>query len=104
MGLIKQINLDSGVVLTNGYSVIYQLVQNFYRVSPTLEIKVQTYLDKAAYDSNKLSVCSFSFIVKGQEYESYFSENQLKLLNKSLLSQAYEYLKTKSMYSGAIEQ
>ena len=101
MALIKTLEMDNGITLTNGYSRIYKIVQDV-SLYPCVNIHVNIYFDKNAYLDTKPEVCSFSYKVTNGEYTTYFSEDTLKETGKSLYTQSQMYLQSLSFYQGSV--
>jgi len=102
MGLQKEIQLDNGVTLENGYSVIHKISQNI--LNNSIEIFVKVYYNKQMFDDKKPAVINeVKYNVKGYMYDLFFSDFELNKSDQTLLTQGYSYLKSLSIYNGAIE-
>lgn len=101
MALQKQIDLQSAVSLTAGY-VLISTVSIDYLNSVAI-ITVNIYKDAAAYTAGKPEVLSNTHQCTGSSFTTYFAESVLATVNKTTLTQAYVYLLTLTLYSGATE-
>jgi hypothetical protein len=99
MGLQKEIEFDNGIILENGYSVIYKITQNIFPTE-TIEISVKVYYNKQMFDEKKPAVKKVKYNTKTGIF---FNDFELNKSDQTLLKQAYKYLKSLSIYNGAIE-
>lgn len=100
MGLQKNITLDNGINLPEAYMKIVSV-----SITPNIGItlNVSVFKDFSARQLGKPSVIEFQHSCIGSEYFDYFAEGILLQLNKSVLSQAYMWLKTLPFYSSSID-
>jgi|SRR6056297_641849 len=102
MGLQKEITFDNGMTLNDGYSVIYKLEQNIFPIE-SIEIIIRIYYNKQMFDDNRPAVDEMTYNVQGNDYDLFFSDFELNKSDQTLVTQAYSYLKSLSVYNGAIE-
>jgi len=100
MGLQKDVTLDNTINLPEAYIKIssLSLVPN-----SSVSVTVNIYKDFAARQASKPSVIELQHACMGAKYFEYFDEGILLQVNKSVLSQAYVWLKSLSFYSTAID-
>ena len=104
MALQKYIELDSGVILENAYiriSTIYfynRIGDNSY-----VQIDVTVHKDLQARLDEKPEVTKFTYKCAEPAFTNYFSLTALNVANVNLISQAYNWLKTMSLYSVAVD-
>lgn len=99
MALQKQIIFDNGVELANAYIKITRIIFNYS--SPRLvTIEVSIFRNAAIYQEGKPEVEKMEYICVDPEYTTYFDNN--KFVETDPQGLAYEYLKTKEFYSGAL--
>jgi hypothetical protein len=104
MGLQKQIELESGVILPEAYAKVSTFY--FYNTSSDnsyVNIEVNIFKDKAARDSGKPEVAKFIHKCNDPNFTEYFSLSVLNGIDVNMISQAYEWMKTMSIYSGSID-
>jgi hypothetical protein len=104
MGLQKQIELESGVVLPEAYAKVATFY--FYNTAGDnsyVNIEVNIFKDKEARDAGKPEVAKFVHKCSNPKFTEYFSLSVLNDVDKNMISQSYEWLKTMSIYSGATD-
>ncbi len=102
MALQKQITLDNGIILTNAYIKI----SSFYFFNKVgdnsyVNIEISIFKDQQARIDGKPEVIRFNHKCADPKFTEYFSLAVLNDQDKNMISQAYEYMKTMSIYSGA---
>jgi len=102
MGLQKQIELENGVIL----SAAYIKVSTFYFYNKSgdssyVTLEVNIFKDQQARIDGKPEVAKFIHKCSDPKFTEYFSLSVLNDENKNMISQAYEWMKTMSIYSGA---
>lgn len=98
MGLRVVITLANGISLPDGYAIVTQC--NFNYINPVAcSINVNIYKDKDSYDLGRIEVIQLTYKCDDKTYESYFDETVLVQDGISVLSQAYEFLKTFSQFT-----
>jgi hypothetical protein len=104
MALQKQITLDNGVTLTEAYIKIasFEFSNKASDVS-YVRLEVNVFKDKTARDSGRPEVTKFVHKIGDPLFTEYFSLSILNQVDKNMISQAYSYLKTMSVYSGAMD-
>ena len=99
MALQKSIELESGIILLEAYIQIIKVCVD--SSNNHIEFCISVFKDYNARINNKPEVTSLRLECRGNDYLTYFSDSVLKEIDKSLLSQSYEYLKTQSYFLGA---
>ncbi len=104
MALQKQIELDNGVILENAYIKI----ATFYFYNPStdnsyVDLEVNIFKDQQARQDGKPEVSKFTHKCTDPNFTNYFSLPVLNGENKNMISQAYEWMKSMTLYSGAID-
>lgn len=104
MALQKQINLNSGVSLTDAYIKIssFEFSNKANDVS-YVRLEVNIFKDKSARDDGRPEVTKFVHKIDNPAFTEYFSLSILNQENVNMISQAYNYLKTMAVYSGALD-
>ena len=100
MGLTKQIELDTGIILPNAY---IKIISCTYIHRYHTSIKVAIYKDINAFVDGKKEITSFSHICT-TDFVEYFSLVTLNQKDKNIISQSYEWLKTLDFYNGAVDE
>jgi len=104
MALTKQITLNSGVTLPEAYIKISEIsFFNSINLNSYILIRVCIFNSKADRDVKRPEVIQLSYKVTGDDFTQYFDLNVLKQLDKNIVSQGYEYLKTMAFYSDATD-
>lgn len=104
MALTKQITLNSGVTLTNAYIKISEMSYvNSINLNSHVLIKVCIFNSEADRNFKRPEVIQLNYKVTGNDFNQYFTLNVLKQLDKNIISQGYEFLKTISYYSDATD-
>lgn len=104
MALIKQIELDNGIILTDAYIKISSI--DFYNKvndNSYVKIYVNIFKDQQARIDGKPEVTKFTYKISDPKFTEYFSLSVLNELNKNIVSQSYTYLKTLNTFSGATD-
>lgn len=100
MAITMAINLDSGIELSQAYFKINKLVFNYLDL-PYVDVDVCVFKDVTAYTAGFQELVKFSYRCSGTPFDMYFSENALGALDKTPLSNAYEWLMSMSDYVSA---
>lgn len=101
MALVKSIELDTGVILSNGFAKICRLVHDV--LNSSVDIEVSLFKDQASFIADKPEIGVFSYQVKYTAYDTYFNEALLKSVDVTLQSQAEAYLLSLPFFSGATQ-
>jgi len=104
MALIKQIELDNGIILTDAYIKIETF--SFYNKSGDNSyalIEVNIFKDQQARLDGKPEVSKFIYKCTDPNFSLYFSLSALNNVDVNMISQSYEWLKTMNTYSGATD-
>ena len=102
MGLQKQIELESGVILPSAYIKISTFY--FYNKSGDssyVNIEVNIFKDQQARLDGKPEVAKFIHKCSEPKFNEYFSLVVLNGENINMISQSYEWMKTMNIYSGS---
>lgn len=104
MALQKQITLNNGVTLTEAYIKIslFEFSNKANDVS-CVRLEVNVFKDKSARDEGRPEVTKFVHKISNPTFTEYFSLSVLNQENVNMISQAYNYLKTIAVYSGALD-
>ena len=104
MALQKQVTLNSGVILENGYIKIRSLeLYNNANYDSYVIIHVSIFYDQNARNSKKPEVVNFIHKVTGEIFDQFFSYNIMSQEGNNPISQGYLYLKTLPFYSDVID-
>lgn len=104
MGLQKRIELDNGIVLENAYAKIATLyLYNKSGEESYVTVEVNIFKDVQSRIDGKPEVTKFVHKCSNSNFITYFSIPVLNAANKNIISQAYEWMKTMSLYSGSID-
>ena len=105
MAIQKSFTTKSDIVLASAYHRISRI--NFVRRSPRpdfIEGEVSIYKDAQARNDGKSPVKVFSFNIRdtypGTEFSTFFGTSALDTVNQNVISQCYEWMKTKSSLKG----
>lgn len=102
MALEKNITLESGVNLPNAYIKVSEVIYFNYPFRPSyVEIIATIYKDQISRDSGFVEVTKFTHRCTSPNFDSYFSLDVLNEANKNIIGQAYEWMITMDIYSGA---
>lgn len=102
MALTTIMTLGSGIEITNGYSIISSCLCKY--IDPkSVEILLNVYKDKAAFDAKKPEVIQLKYKVSALDYDTYFDEVALEEDNTTILKQAYLWLALKDMHNEYVE-
>jgi len=93
MSLKAILTLSSGIELINGYAIVTNCEFNFINPISAI-ISVNIYKDLAAYEAGRVEVIQMKYPCVMDNFELYFSESILSQSSKTILSQAYAFLKT----------
>jgi len=99
MGLTKQLELDTGIILPKAY---IRVVSCAYIHRHHVSVKVLIYKDINSFTDGKNEITSFSHICT-TDFIDFFSVHVLNQENTNIISQAYEWLKTLDFYKDAVE-
>lgn len=103
MALEKSITLECGIVLPNAYVKIQDITVYNKSGDPSYVLMtINIYKDADARHSGLPEVTQMKHKVSGGHYNQYFQLSILKQLDKTVFSQAYAWMKTRSLYSGGI--
>lgn len=102
MALTTITTLSSGIEITNGYSIIATCVCKYIEPK-NVEIVLNVYKDKAAFDAKKPEVFQLKYKVSGNDYYTYFDEEALSEGNTTILQQAYLWLSLMDLHSEYVE-
>ena len=104
MALIKQIELDNGIILTEAYIKVSSVIfYNKANDNSYVKIDVNIFKDQQARIDAKPEVTKFIYKISDPKFTEYFSISVLNVINKNIISQAYIYLKTLNTFSGATD-
>ena len=104
MALIKQIELDNGIVLSDAYIKISNIeYNNKVNDSSYVKIYVNIFKDQQARLDGKPEVIKFIYNVGNPKFTNYFSLGILNEINKNIISQGYVYLTSLNTFSGATD-
>jgi hypothetical protein len=104
MAIQAQIILDNGITLSEAYVVITEVdLLHLPSDSSTASIQVIVYKDVTTRNESKPEVISFKHYVTYDEFFVYFTHDILDEEGKNPFSQAYEYIKTLTMYDNATD-
>jgi len=101
MALIKSVELDNGIVLSNAYIKICRIQHDI--INESVNIEVSLFKDQAAYIADKPEVGTFNYSVTFSVYDTFFNEPLLKSENITLFIQAETYLLSLPYFSGATQ-
>jgi len=101
MALIKSVELDTGIVLPNGFAKVCRIIHDILNSSVFIEVSL--FKDQAAYIADKPEVGVFSYDVIYTPYETYFNDALLKSVDVTLYTQAEAYLLSLPFFSGAVQ-
>lgn len=104
MAFQKRIELDNGIVLENAYVKIASMFY-YNRLNETsyAEINVNIYKDQQARLDGKPEVTKFTHKCTDASFTSHFSIPILNAEGVNAVSQAYAWMKTMTLYSGAVD-
>ena len=104
MALQSQVLLSSGISLDTAYIIITNICV-YYRLNdiPKIDIVAVIYKDQQSRSDSRTEVGQYLHTATGSEFDTYFSETVLKEVGKSIMSQAYEYLKSLPTYQNVID-
>jgi len=104
MALIKQIELDNGIILSDAYIKISNIeYNNKANDNNNVKIYVNIFKNQQARIDMKPEVTKFIYNVNDPKFTTYFSLSVLNEINKNIVSQSYNYLKTLTTFSGATD-
>lgn len=100
MALQKNLTLDNGINLPNGYIkvTLVNMATNQY-----VDISVEIFKDRAASDDKRPSVVKFEHKCSSNVYHTYFSIDVMNQEGVNVIGQCYNYLKTLPFYSNATD-
>lgn len=102
MALVKNITLESGVNLPNAYIKVSEVIYyNYAYRTPYVDVIVSVFKDQAARESGKVEVFQFNHRTPSAVFTSYFTLDILSEEGINVISQAYTWMLTMDIYSGA---
>jgi len=104
MALIKQIELENGIILSEAYIKIETF--KFYNKAGDnsyAKIEVNIFKDQQARLDGKPEVAKFIYKCTDPNFSLFFSLSILNNVDNNMISQSYEWLKTMNTYSGSID-
>jgi hypothetical protein len=104
MAIQCELSLSSGITLSAAYVIITDISLAYHLSDiPKANITAVIYKDLQSRNDARTEITQFLHTVTGTDFNTYFSETVLKELDKSFMSQAYEYLKSLPTYQNAID-
>ncbi len=103
MALQKTLIFDTEVELTAAYIIVTNINISYFSTDPYAIVDVAIYKDATAYSNEAPEHITFTHKCIGAEFTAYFNEPILNDLDSTPLIQAYAWLLTLSLYSGATE-
>jgi hypothetical protein len=104
MAFQKRIELDNGIVLENAYIKISSLCfYNKVNDDSYVTVDVNIFKDQQARLDGKPEVTKYTYKCSGTYFTQYFSLSVLNAENVNMISQAYAWMKTMTLYSGATD-
>lgn len=104
MALIKQIELDNGIILEEAYIKVSTIkYYNKANDNSYVKLDVNIFKNQQARIDGKPEVTKFIYKISDPKFTEYFSISILNALNKNIMSQAYIYLKTLNTFSGSTD-
>jgi len=102
VALTTIMTLSNGLTVTNGYSIISSFTSKYIEPK-AVDIILNVYKDKAAYDGGKPEVLQLKYKVTSNDYDTYFDDDTLVLDATTILRQAYVWLALNDMHSEYVE-
>lgn len=104
MALQKLIELDNGIIL----SAAYIKISTFYFFNKAndnsyVTLEVNIFKNQQARSEGKPEVAKFTHRCNDPKFTEYFSLSVLNATDTNMISQGYEWMKSMSTYSGAID-
>ncbi len=103
MALQKLLTLDTEIELTLAYIVVTGVYISYFATDSYAQVEVAIYKDATAYGNESPEVMTSTHKCIEGDFTAYFDENMLSDIDVSPLIQAYAWLLTLPMYSGATE-
>lgn len=101
MALQGHIELYNGVDMTSAYVIVSEVrMRKSEGGTNHTDVFVAIYFNQTVKDAERPEVTTFIHRAIGTVYDTYFAETVLDDAGKTLFTQAYEYLKSLSQYSG----
>lgn len=104
MALIKALALENGIELASAYYKINTILYDIGVGRPSsVTIEVLTYKDQTARNANKPEVIRFLHKCTGDDFDTYFAPDVLEAEDVSIITKAYEWLKTMIQYANGTD-
>jgi len=94
MSMQRSFEADTGVTHASAYHKVTDLRHS--RQAEHMLVGVTIWADATAKTNNKAAVGAFSCRVRGDDYDTYFSNAAIEAADKSAVVKAYEYLKAET--------
>jgi hypothetical protein len=99
MPLKGSLTFETGLTLNNAYLVITEIRKKYPDDSKMCDIFIEIYKDKSSCMDKKLPIVNRQIKVTDVSFNTYFSEAVLSAVDKTILTQSYEYLLILNEYS-----